>query len=136
MTIDTGNQKQDELWLGALTNASGIPRDDLVRLEAGCQDVRSKLYWASDRVTTRVEDIAYCLMGIFDISMPVLYGEGAVAFTRLQEEIMKRTYDIYIFDWTASTLNSCLASHPRCFVEEEFLPKHLWRRKLSGSSMH
>ncbi|KAH7906459.1 heterokaryon incompatibility protein-domain-containing protein [Hygrophoropsis aurantiaca] len=121
MTIDTGNQKQDKLWLSALTNASGIPRNDLVSLEAGCRDVRPKLHWASDRVTTRVEDIAYCLMGIFDISMPILYGEGAVAFMRLQEEIMKRTYDIHIFDWSgaASTLNSCLASHPRCFIEEE-----------------
>ncbi|KAH7907197.1 heterokaryon incompatibility protein-domain-containing protein, partial [Hygrophoropsis aurantiaca] len=121
MTFDIGNQKRDGVWLRALTDASGIPEDDLVNLEAGCHNVRPKLYWASKRETTRVEDIAYCLMGIFNISMSVLYGEGTVAFTRLQEEIMKRTYDINIFDWsgTASTLNSCLADHPRCFTEEE-----------------
>ncbi len=45
--------------------------------------------WAAYRETTRVEDKAYCLMGIFGVSMPLLYGEGDRAFIRLQEEILK-----------------------------------------------
>src|SRR5437764_5859901 len=47
--------------------------------------------WASNRKTTREEDIAYCLLGIFDISMLPMYGEGQEhAFYRFQEEINKR----------------------------------------------
>jgi len=49
-----------------------------------------RMQWASTRTTTRVEDIAYCLLGIFGVNMPLLYGEGPRAFVRLQEEILKR----------------------------------------------
>jgi hypothetical protein len=42
------------------------------------------LSWASKRVTTRKEDIAYSLMGLFGIHMPILYGEDSTAFLRLQ----------------------------------------------------
>jgi hypothetical protein len=45
--------------------------------------------WASKKETTRVEDLAYCLIGMFGINMPLLYKEGERAFTRLQEEIIK-----------------------------------------------
>ncbi|KAH9915450.1 uncharacterized protein BXZ73DRAFT_92614 [Epithele typhae] len=51
--------------------------------------VAKRMSWASSRVTTRVEDAAYCLMGIFDINTPTIYGEGPRAFRRLQEEITK-----------------------------------------------
>lgn len=62
--------------------------------------VAQKMSWASDRQTTRPEDIAYCLLGIFDIHMPMLYGEGtARAFGRLQEEIMKVTDDSSLLAW-------------------------------------
>ncbi|KAH7922550.1 hypothetical protein BV22DRAFT_651665 [Leucogyrophana mollusca] len=118
------NQKQDPIWLKALADASGIDEDTLVKLEPGCVSIRERLRWAADRKTTKVEDIAYCLMGIFGISMPILYGEGVAAFTRLQEEIMKRSDDLSIFDWTGkgSIVNSCLASHPSCFKED---PAHV-----------
>jgi len=59
--------------------------------------VAQKMSWASQRVTTRPEDIAYCLLGIFEINMPMLYGEGEKAFLRLQEEIIKRSNDLSIF---------------------------------------
>lgn len=42
--------------------------------------------WARARKPTRIEDLAYCLRGIFDIIMPMLYGEGTEAFRRLQRE--------------------------------------------------
>ncbi|KAE8442492.1 hypothetical protein EG329_003273 [Mollisiaceae sp. DMI_Dod_QoI] len=45
--------------------------------------VAQKMSWASRRVTTRPEDIAYCLLGIFEINMLMLYGEGEKAFLRL-----------------------------------------------------
>ncbi|KAH7333345.1 heterokaryon incompatibility protein-domain-containing protein [Rhexocercosporidium sp. MPI-PUGE-AT-0058] len=55
--------------------------------------IAQKMSWASKRTTTRIEDMAYCLLGIFGIKMPLLYGEGENAFFRLQEEIMKRSTD-------------------------------------------
>jgi hypothetical protein len=55
--------------------------------------------WASRRQTTREEDIAYCLLGIFDVNMPLLYGEGKKAFFRLQLEIMKASTDYSLFAW-------------------------------------
>jgi hypothetical protein len=51
------------------------------------------MLWAANRQTTRVEDQAYSLMGIFDVNMPLLYGEGPKAFQRLQENIVKQTND-------------------------------------------
>lgn len=62
-------------------------------------NVAQKMSWASRRVTTREEDIAYCLMGLFDINMPMLYGEGKKAFLRLQEEIIRNSQDETIFAW-------------------------------------
>jgi Heterokaryon incompatibility protein (HET) len=62
--------------------------------------VAERMSWASARTTTRIEDSAYSLLGIFDINMPMLYGEGEKAFRRLQEEIIKRSDDHSIFAWT------------------------------------
>ncbi len=77
-----------------------VPRS-VLRME---EDVRNmsiacRMSWAAVRQTTRPEDEAYCLMGIFDIHMPTLYGEGRNAFRRLQEEIMKRSIDTTLFAW-------------------------------------
>lgn len=53
--------------------------------------------WASNRETTRPEDVAYCLLGIFDVNLPMIYGEGKKAFRRLQEEIIRQSTDLTIF---------------------------------------
>ncbi|KAJ4310201.1 hypothetical protein N0V84_011095 [Fusarium piperis] len=55
--------------------------------------VATRLSWASRRVTTRVEDQAYALLGLFNVNMPLLYGEGTKAFRRLQEEIIRNSND-------------------------------------------
>lgn len=54
--------------------------------------VSERMTWASNRITTRVEDEAYSIMGLFDITMPILYGEGSRAFRRLQDKIRKTHY--------------------------------------------
>lgn len=61
--------------------------------------VAQKMSWASHRKTTGSEDIAYCLLGLFELNMPLLYGEGDRAFLRLQEEIIRSTADFSIFAW-------------------------------------
>lgn len=63
--------------------------------------VASRMAWAANRKTSREEDWAYSLMGIFDVNMPMLYGEGPKAFGRLQEEIIKNSTDHSILVWQA-----------------------------------
>lgn len=71
---------------GEISRATGITYESMIRPKDS--SIATKMSWASNRRTTRVEDIAYCLMGLFDINMPLLYGEGQKAFMRLQYEIM------------------------------------------------
>jgi hypothetical protein len=59
-----------------------------------------KMSWAAFRQTTRVEDRAYSLLGLFNICFPPLYGEGWKAFVRLQEAILKVSTDQSLFAWT------------------------------------
>jgi hypothetical protein len=118
-----------------LSRITGINRYTLMNPQAlSLVSVARRMSWASKRVTTRIEDIAYCLLGIFDVNMPLLYGEGEKAFTRLQEEIMKDSADQTLFAWTPSnTINvqdldsvrgvsgfgaglSIFATHPSAFV--------------------
>ena len=64
--------------------------------------VAERMSWAANRETTRVEDAAYCLLGIFKVHMPLIYGEGQRAFYRLQKEIMKTTEDYTMLAWGLS----------------------------------
>jgi hypothetical protein len=63
--------------------------------------IAKRMFWASKRKTTRTEDLAYSLLGIFNATMPLLYGEGAKAFTRLQVVIMSQSEDHTLFAWKA-----------------------------------
>lgn len=62
--------------------------------------VACKMSWAARRTTTRKEDVAYSLLGLFDVNLPLLYGEGNKAFLRLQEELLRRSNDHSIFAWS------------------------------------
>lgn len=77
-------------------------------LNKGCPiahaSVARRMSWAANRNTTKKEDVAYSHLGIFDISMPLLYGEGEKAFLRLQLAIMDRTDDDSILAWNIKTL--------------------------------
>lgn len=87
-------------WKSLLSKETGV--DESI-LDSGTAlrtiPVAQRMSWASRRRTTRTEDMAYCLMGIFDVNMPLIYGEGSKAFIRLQEEISKQTYDLSLFAW-------------------------------------
>lgn len=102
---------------GKIQKITGIPiyATEPGRLKEYC--VAERMSWASKRRTTRQEDMAYCLLGIFDINMPLLYGEGDRAFQRLQEEIMKVNADMSLFAWEGLPYSrfSLLASSPVCF---------------------
>lgn len=85
--------------------------------------VAERMSWMDKRETTRPEDLAYCVLGIFEINMPMLYGEGSKAFQRLQEEIMKKNDDSTLLSWGYQELcsnwrweeASLLAPHPSSF---------------------
>lgn len=62
--------------------------------------------WASMRKTTRLEDQAYSLLGLFDVNMPLIYGESHKAFYRLQVEIMKLSNDDSLFAWSTEPIEN------------------------------
>lgn len=76
---------------------SGISRPHLRNYMTA--SVAQKMSWASTRETTREEDMAYSLMGLFQVNMPPLYGEGMRAFERLQLQILADFDDESLFAW-------------------------------------
>ncbi|KAE9378803.1 HET-domain-containing protein [Stipitochalara longipes BDJ] len=84
----------------SICKVTGIPRLLLLGL-ATLQEasVAQRMSWAANRSTKRQEDMAYCLLGIFDISLPMIYGEGHQAFRRLQLEIIRKIKDDSILAW-------------------------------------
>ena len=106
-----------------ISDVTGISEADLWGFPV-FQCVAKKLSWLSRRNTTRVEDMAYCMLGLCYVNMPLLYGEGTRAFYRLQSEIIKNFDDESIFAWfcdeegrSISLISGLIARSPRCFAE-------------------
>lgn len=117
-------EKKDRIIQLALATATGIEIGILSGQTTVAEvSVASRMRWAQKRQTSRFEDAAYCLMGIFAVNMPLLYGEGGQrAFIRLQEEILKATDDQSIFAWKlpaalkdSRIMSGLLASSPAHF---------------------
>lgn len=126
-----------------LHKATCIPESVLQLSQSPAEvSIAQRMSWAAYRKTTRVEDKAYSLLGIFDINMPTLYGEGSKAFRRLQEEILRKYDDTTLFAWTETPWDyarrlvrsglvtdargSVFASSPSAFCESrdiEYCPK-------------
>ncbi|KAJ4315329.1 hypothetical protein N0V94_006025 [Neodidymelliopsis sp. IMI 364377] len=110
-----------------IADISGIGREYLEGKSIHSASISMRMSWAAERQATRSEDIAYSLLGIFDVNMPLLYGEGKLkAFRRLQEEIMKISEDETLFAWESADLNmgssaDVLASDPKEFSEAKDL---------------
>ena len=153
---------------GLVNCISKAARIDIACLnEAGTWQSRSvacKMSWFAHRQTSRIEDMAYSMLGIFNINMPLIYGEGWKSFKRLQIEIVNSTDDESIFAWDPSpwpeaeefTLpsdprnwsnptrysnysKSMLAPHPMCFeqvrlVEERACPDILNRPPYAATN--
>ena len=105
-----------------ISEITGINSKFLTGYPLSHASIAERMSWASNRTTTSAEDVAYCLLGIFDVQMPLLYGEGGVhAFLRLQEELLRKYDDQSLFawnlvDWKApSTYRNALAPSPKCF---------------------
>ena len=101
-----------------LEDVTGIDRRVLTRdVRLSSCSVSVRMCWASRRSTTRIEDQAYCLLGLFGVSMPTIYGEGKRAFLRLQYEILRHSSDISLFAWKTGEI-------PRCdsLASQDFFP--------------
>ena len=97
---------------------TGISSQDMADPQSA--SIAAKMSWASKRQTSRVEDMAYSLLGIFDLTMPLLYGEGHNAFKRLQYELIGvRSDDESIFAWKHDVPrpSGMLAQSPAAFVD-------------------
>lgn len=108
--------------LASISDITTIDKSALEGLSLANFSIAQRMSWASYRQATRIEDIAYSLMGLFDVNMPMLYGEGRRAFTRLQEEILRYSDDETIFAWANSGAGSVytrglLASSPADFKD-------------------
>ncbi|KAI0381464.1 heterokaryon incompatibility protein-domain-containing protein [Hypomontagnella monticulosa] len=67
--------------------------------------IAMRLSWAARRETTVEEDETYSLIGLFGISMPLIYGEGRWrAFNRFQRELIAVYSDDSVFAWKAERL--------------------------------
>ena len=102
-----------------LTLCTGIDEAILSnQVPLSSRSIAQRMSWASQRTTTRTEDAAYCLLGIFDVAMPLLYGERGKAFIRLQEEILKKSTDHSLFAWPIHRKNQpgLLADGPAAFA--------------------
>ncbi|KAK5698760.1 hypothetical protein LTR97_006408 [Elasticomyces elasticus] len=108
-TLHKGGSAQRAIPLmKALTRYTGIPGYNLTVKDSYLgASVAQKMSWAASRTTTRVEDIAYCLLGLFSVDMPPLYGEGHRAFLRLQMAIIEQSEDESIFAWRNTTRHDC-----------------------------
>jgi hypothetical protein len=102
--------------------------------------------WVANRRTTIPEDRTYSLLGLFGVSLPLIYdGDGSRAFKRLQEEIIKSSTDQSIFAWVQHGPSpfvqggrtifdqkcSILAPSPDCFRFSSNIATH--KREVSNA---
>ncbi|KAI0101321.1 HET-domain-containing protein [Nemania sp. FL0031] len=111
-----------------IASRTGIPKDVLSKkIHPQACSVAQRMSWAAKRTTKRLEDRAYSLMGLFDVNMPMIYGERDRAFLRLQEHIISKSSDESIFIWDLDILEDStrdakqvhcglLAPSPACFA--------------------
>jgi Heterokaryon incompatibility protein (HET) len=121
------NDKKDDKYLKIplwefISRITKIPVVQLLEFEPGTKsNIREKMVWMSKRTTTRIEDMAYCLIGIFNIPLSIAYGEGQMAFYRLQVEILQHSHDRGLFVWNGlpSSHNTMFAAGPKAFFSLE-----------------
>ncbi|KAG0702349.1 heterokaryon incompatibility protein-domain-containing protein [Suillus ampliporus] len=126
---DASNDKRKEAntrILQHLETATRIPRHEIYwQFNPGPLKVDERMAWAAERKTTRVEDVAYSLMGIFDVSLQIAYGEGGDrAFCRLIEAIMQAG-DPSVLNWKGKAAkhhtSDAIPRSPRSFLDRREL---------------
>lgn len=101
--IRLGDKRSLGQWIHEIT---GIPHAALRGEDLDNFSVEERLSWTKYRQTRRKEDMAYCLLGIFKIFMPLMYGEGDHAFARLLREEARKKHD------DNARMDACLSTLP------------------------
>jgi hypothetical protein len=110
----SSNHKESVAIMQELEHATGIDRRDIVAFRPEMKCARETLQWASTRVTTLQEDIAYSLSGVLGVRLSVDYGEKKqCALGRLLRKVIAQSGDITVLDWVGkpSEFNSCLPAN-------------------------
>jgi hypothetical protein len=128
MTNDSNDKRKEATTqiLRILETATGIPHHEIYwQFNPGPIKVDERMAWAARRKTTKVEDVAYSLMGIFDVSLQIAYGEGGDrAFCRLIEAIMQAG-DPSVLNWKGAAAqhhtSDAIPRSPRSYLERRKL---------------
>ena len=136
LNLDILNHKESPEIISEMEEATGVSARALMALRPGLDDIREKLRLASTRQTTRVEDAAYALLGIFSLSLPVVYGEGDKALGRFLAQLLTSAGDTSILAWTggSGSFNSCLPANIAVFNQPPttHIPLALERAEMDG----
>lgn len=136
MNRQSKNHKKDPIVLQELERAAGVASRYLTDFHPGMDSARLRLQWASGRRTTRPEDVAYSLFGVFDLHLPVLYGESKEkALGRLLQEIISQSGDTSVLDWVgeASLFHSCFPTTIAPYHRIPYAPTTLSRAAMRRS---
>ena len=125
LDLDIPNHKESPEIMSEMEEATGVSARALMGLRPGLDGIRQKLRLASTRQTTQVEDAAYSLLGIFSMSLGIVYGEGDKALGRFLAQVLASSGDTSILAWTgrSGSFNSCLPS--KIIVFDQFLTMHI-----------
>ncbi|KAG2087197.1 WD40-repeat-containing domain protein [Suillus discolor] len=100
LTDQDDDKEEDTPLMTVLQEVTGIPETELIDFEPTPHYIDKRMTWAAQRITTRAEDVAYSLMGMFDVSLQIAYGEGGErAFGRLIEAIMQAGGYSSVLNW-------------------------------------
>ena len=121
------NHKEDHSILTELERVTKVAPHYLTDFHPGTDDARSRLQWASMCHTTHPEDMAYSLFGVFNLHLPVLYGESKEnALRHLLTEIILKSGDISVLDWVESHCHTIAVSlHTSLFTEPSPFNLHM-----------
>lgn len=125
LPVTLPNHKESLAIISEMQQATGVSAQEMAVLRPGLDRVREKLFLASKRKSSLEEDAAYSLFGIFNVALPVIYGEGNRAVGRLLEHVLTKSGDITVLAWTGTSgnYNSCL---PRDLtVYNSLVPPHI-----------
>ncbi|KAF8125612.1 hypothetical protein EV363DRAFT_1350407 [Boletus edulis] len=123
MNLDIFNHKESSDIMAEMAEAARISARELKALRPGLDNIRLKLCLASRREATRVEDTAYSMLGMFSLSMPVIYGEGDKALGGLLGQLLAGSGDTSILAWSgkSGSFNSCFPTDISVFDQSPLL---------------
>ncbi|KAG1776070.1 heterokaryon incompatibility protein-domain-containing protein [Suillus placidus] len=130
------NHKLSDAIVQELKDATEIDAEALADFNCRKINARKKLQWASTRVTTEQEDIAYSLFGIFDVQIHPMYGERKEkVLGRFLEKVVAELGDISALDWVgqSSKFNSCLPADITSYKAPPYTPPSLSEHDVQTS---